>query len=212
MPPPSVPELQGSPVPSRSARLTIRLVSVWKFLLSCWKNSDIPGPFVSSCGPQPEWGAETQPRTFQDQAIAVAGSGGQGRGRQRGRGPGPLPTGGAHTRLSLPWASPAPLSSAPLPSVSPSPPLYLCFLPILPSFLTPTLLSRPHEGSRERTGLRQVPAVILSFQEYTEATSGHAGSFLTTSHWGCWITEVFFCMCVCEMKQKAAKSHALQNH
>lgn len=96
--------------------------------------------------------------------------------------------------LGLPGSSRlCPLSplSLPLhPFTSPSSPSF-------PPSLTPTLLSRPHEGSRERTGLRQVPAVILSFQEYTEATSGHAGSFLTTSHWGCWITEVFFaCVCV----------------
>ena len=176
---------------------------MWKFLLSCWKNSDIPGPFVSSCGPQPRaprhshGRSRTKPSPW-PAAVARAGADGGAEGlghfpleacaRVHARTHTPVPP------LGLPGSSRlCPLSplSLPLhPFTSPSSPSF-------PPSLTPTLLSRPHEGSRERTGLRQVPAVILSFQEYTEATSGHAGSFLTTSHWGCWITEVFFaCVCV----------------
>ena len=40
-PPPSVPQSRNSPVPSRSARLTIRLVSVWMFLLSVLEKTQI---------------------------------------------------------------------------------------------------------------------------------------------------------------------------
>lgn len=113
----------------------------------------------------------------------------------------------AQTCLSLLWASAGSSHFCPLslPLPLPSSPSFPPPLPILPSSppslpsslpLFSILLSRPHEGSREKMGLHQVPAVILSFQEYTEATSGHAGSFLTTSHRVARL-QSFFGVCAC---------------